>query len=166
MRYCLPGLLLIAATVHAQEAQPTKVEPRNGRCSIEFPGKPTDRSADRGTQYIQQMLDGRAGLMLQFNEATNKVDPKDPEMVKKFFDKVQDAVQDALKGSKVTKSEDATFEKNPARDLELDVPDLGLYRVKLILTPNLFYQVAVCGPKDFVNGPQAKKFVESFKLKN
>ena len=55
--------------------------------------------------------------------------------------------------------------KYPSRILELEVPKVGPYRTRFVVTPTHFYQITFAGPKEFVESADAKKFFESFKVK-
>lgn len=166
MHFRLSCLSLIFAVVaSAQESKSTKVEPRDGKCEITFPSKPTEKAGEKSVQIIMEALDGKAALMLQFNETPNKVTVEDAESVKKIFDLGQKALENKLEG-KLVKSEDGKFSGQPSRDIDMEVKGLGIYRVRFIVTDSRFYQVTAAGPKEYVSGDEVKKFMESFKLKD
>ena len=52
--------------------------------------------------------------------------------------------------------------KFPMKEVDLEVKGLGIYRTKWIITEKGFYQLVVAGPKDFIEGKDAKKFMDSF----
>lgn len=167
MKWLLPcvSLILLAGLTRAQDNKPTKVEPKDGRCEIVFPGKPAEKGNDKSTQILLETQDGKAALMLQLNEMPNPVPIDNADEVKKRFEGGQGALVNALKG-KILKSEDGKFGGYPCRDIDMEVPMLGIYRVKFILTGPKFYQVTAAGPKDYISGDEVKKFMESFKLKD
>ncbi len=46
----------------------------------------------------------------------------------------------------------------------MESPKLGIYRTRLIHRGTHFYQIAVAGPKDVVDSPDAMKFLDSLKF--
>jgi len=155
----------VFAFAFAAQADNTKVEPKEGKCEIVFPGKPTEKPGDKSLQIIMETLEGKGALMLQYNDMPNKIPTDNAEAVKKILDGGQGGLTQALKG-KILKSEDGKFGDHPSRDIDMEVPMLGVYRVKFIFTGDKFYQVTAAGPKDYVNGEEVKKFMESFKIKD
>ncbi len=166
MKWALPCLSLLCVVALGQaDDKWAKVEPKDGNCEIQFPGKATEKVDDKNksTQVTLELMDGKAVYMLQFNDMPNKIPIDQADVVKKIFDGGQSGLTNALKG-KITKSDDSKFGKYPARDIDMEVPMLGLYRVKLVLTGDKLYQVTAAGPTDFVKGDDVKKFMESFKI--
>jgi hypothetical protein len=75
------------------------------------------------------------------------------------------SLKNIFKGAKVQSEKDFKFnDKYPARDMEIDVPMLGIYRTRFVLTGSKVYQVTVLGPKDYQSSAEVKKFLESFKI--
>ncbi len=50
--------------------------------------------------------------------------------------------------------------------MSVELPMLGIYKTPIIVTPKVLYQLTVLGPKEYIEGEEAKKFLESFKLKD
>ncbi len=167
MKWVLTGLSLACVVVLcAADDKWMKIEPKDASCSIEFPGKPKEEMGEKSWHVSLPVKSDTAAYSLQINELQNKAPLDQPDAVKKILDQAQQALMksDKLEGNKLVKSEDGMFGKYPSRDIELTVPKLGVYRVKLVLTTDKFYQVIVAGPADFTKGDDAKKFYESFKL--
>lgn len=143
-----------------------KVAPEGGKCEILFPAKPTEKAQKDSTQVILERENGKVALMLQYNELPKQIDVGSADAVKVVLNGGRDGLKNAFKGSKIVSEKDFKFaDKYPARDIDMEVPQLGIYRVRFILTGPKFYQVTVLGPKDYMAGAESKKFWESFKLK-
>jgi hypothetical protein len=169
MKWVLTCLSLICLAVGASaDSKWTKIEPKDGNCEIEFPGKPTEEIKDKDWHYSLRAQSDTANYLLHITELSNKAPLDQPDAVKKIFDQGQTGLMAAksLEGNKLVKSEDGKFGKYPARDVELSVPKLGTYRVKFVLTGDKFYQITAAGPEQFVKSDDVKKFVDSFKIKD
>src|SRR5262249_20708027 len=149
------ALVCMAGFVVADEKW-EKISSKIGKCEIEFPNKPKEMVAGDQTQIILEAEMGKAAYMLQFNKMPSEIDLTNADLIKKVFDGGQGGLTMALNG-KIVKSEDGKFGKFPSRDIDMEVKDLGVYRVKFILTKDQFYQVTVLGQKDFVNGKDVER---------
>jgi hypothetical protein len=85
------------------------------------------------------------------------------DAVKRIFDGGQGGLTNALKG-KILKSDDGKFGPYPIRDIEMEVPSLGIYKVRFVLSANRFYQVTAVGPEEFTSGKDVARFMKSFKI--
>lgn len=161
-------LLSAAFVASGQETQWTRIDVKDGGCSIEFPGKPVDPgqlNQSKGQQLILEVLDGKGAYMLQHNLFEKAIDVKDDALVKKIFDGGQSGLKNALKGN-ISRADDGEFKGYPTREIEMEVANLGIYRVKFVLTPNRFYQLTAAGPKEFTSGGDVERFIKSFKIKD
>ncbi|MCX7699986.1 MAG: hypothetical protein N2039_03835 [Gemmataceae bacterium] len=159
-------VLSVTLIARGQEARWTRIDVKDGRCSIEFPGKPMDPgqlNKSKGQQLILEVLDGKGAYMLQHNQFEKAVDVKDADLVKRIFDGGQNGLEKALKGN-ISRADEGEFKGFPTREIEMEVANLGIYRVKFVLTPNRFYQVTAAGPKEFTSGPDVERFIKSFKI--
>src|SRR6516162_10906675 len=146
MKWALTCLSLIGvAAIGMSDDTWMKIEPKDGGCTIEFPGKPKEDKGDKSSSYSLATKSNTAAYWLTINELQNKARLDQADEVKKLFDRAQQALINTkeLEGNKLVKSEDGKFGKYPSRDVELSVPKLGVYRAKLILTDDKFYQVTV-----------------------
>ena len=139
------------------------VSSAEGKFKAEFPKKPTTIPGDKGIQIVLEAEGGKAAYMIQSSAVEISIDDKDK--VKAIFDAGQSSMEKALKGT-IASSKDGTFgdDKLPSRDIDMDAPSLGIYRVKLILDGKKMYQVTALGPKDFVNGKNVERFMKSFQI--
>ena len=170
----LAALTVVALTLFAAADEPKK-DPKPkaadwvkvsdpGKFEIEFPGKPTERASPAGTQYTLQMTSPSAVLMATAAPLPSKIDLTDDKAVRVIFDNAVKSTKEALGGKIVSDKESKLADKYPARDVDLETPLLGTYRARWVLTDKGFIQVVVSGPKDFVDGADAKRFRESFKV--
>ncbi len=167
------ALLLVIGLARADEAKSdwVKVAPKDGNCEVQFPAKPTEKDVEPAgsRQVLLQREGGKAALMLQITAMPKALDLKNADLVKTVLDRSRDALQKAFEkqGGKIVSDKDTKIkDKYPARDLDMEIPQLGLYRVRIILTGPKLYQVTMLGPKDYVDGKEATKFWDSFKLKD
>ncbi len=170
MKSLLSGVAFFFLTLVAvaDDSAWTRIDVKEGKCRIEFPGKPLDpgklgENKSKGQQLILEVLDGKAVYMLQHNQLESQIDIKDPELVKRIFDGGQKGLQNALKGN-ISRADDGKFGAFPTREIEMEVASLGIYRVKFVLTPDRFYQVTAAGPKSFTSGKDVERFIESFEI--
>lgn len=144
-------------------AEWTKVS-EAGKFEIEFPEKPTEKAAPTGTQYLLQKTSPTALYLATAAPLPGKVDLTDDKAVKTVFDNAVASTQKGLGGKVVSDKESKVADKYPARDIDLESPVIGLFRARLILTPSGFIQVIVAGPKEVVDGADARRFRESLKI--
>jgi hypothetical protein len=145
----------------------TKYANEDLKFEVVFPGKPVEKDVAGGKQVLLEALGGKAVYFFQYTKFDNEVDVlQDPAVAKKILDGGREGGLKNLPGSKVIVEKEYKHNmKYPARDLEIDAPGLGIYRTYHILTPTHFYQVVVGGPSDFTDAATAKRFLDSFKLK-
>jgi hypothetical protein len=142
----------------------TKVAPEGGKCEIMFPGKAKETDQKGGKQLMVEREGGKAAMLLQFNDI-GAIDIKNAEAVKVIMDGASGGLKTVFKSAKVQSEKDFKFNnKYPAREIEMDVPMLGIYRTRFVLTGSKVYQVTVLGPKDYQASAEVKKFLESFKI--
>ena len=146
-----------------KDADWTKVS-EAGKFDIEFPGKPTEKAAPTGTQYLLQKTNPTALYLATAAPLPAKIDLTDAKAVKAVFDNAVASTQKGLGGKVVSDKEAKVDDKYPARDIDLESPGLGVFRARLVMTPSGFIQVIVAGPKEFVDGADAKRFRESLKV--
>jgi hypothetical protein len=170
MKFPALAVVLLAAVAPAADdpkAEWVKVEPEGGKCAALFPVKPKETKSEDGRLYVIERQEGKAALMVQYSKLPTPVDVKNADNAKFLFDAGRDGVTKSFKGAKVASEKDFKFaDKYPARDVVTDVPGTGVYKTRFVLTGPNFYQVTILGPKDYADGPEAKKFLDSFHLKD
>jgi hypothetical protein len=170
MRYLsLTLAILLAAPLAAQEAKKSewvKVASDKGKFEVLFPTKPTSPGAGEGAQqFLLESADGKSALLAQVNVYPEKIDLQSKETIDDMFKRALEGLQGSFKGSKVVEIKEITFDKKyRGKDVDLEVPDLGIYRTRWIATETGFIQLAVLGPKDYIKSDEVKKFFESLKI--
>jgi hypothetical protein len=162
MRAILSLVLLAGGFLLADEAWQT-ISSARGKFSVRLPGKPKVVEVPGNGQWTFKTEDGKAGFITSFSEYGRKI-PLDGDLPKKMLDSNLAGLQKSL-NAKLISSKDLKFnDKFPARDIELEVPSIGLYRLRIILTEERMYQIVAMGPKEFVEGQDARSVRDSFKL--
>ena len=157
---------LSLVSVAADQKNPGVVAGEGSGSEISFPAKPKEIAQGTGKQWILERENGSVALMLQFNPFPNAVDTTNATAVDAIMDSGRSALIKALKNSELASEKKFKYDnKYPARDIDVNHPVFGIYRVRFIVTPTKFYQVTILGPKDYQNKDEAKSFMNSFKLK-
>jgi hypothetical protein len=146
-----------------KDADWTKVT-EAGKFEIEFPGKPTEKAAPTGTQYLLERSGPTGFYLATAAPLAGKLDLTDAKAVKAVLDNAVASTAKGLGGKVASDKDTKVADKYPARDVDVEGAGLGLVRVRLVLIHNGFIQVMVAGPKEFVDGAEAKRFRESFKV--
>ena len=102
--------------------------------------------------------------MLNQNDLPNAIDLTDKALVKKKFEDSRDLTIRSFKGGKLLKSKELELGKIPGYTYDAEMPG-GIYRSRLYLTEKSFVQIVVGGSKEFVDSAEAKKFLDSLKIK-
>lgn len=158
-------VLLLTAGLRADDG--VKTETADGKAEIMFPAKPVEKGGATNKQFILERDGGKAALLLQYNNLPKEADITNADAVKTVLDRGRDSLKNAFKGAKIAAEKDFKFaDKYPARDIDAEVPGLGTYRTRFILTGSKFYQVTMLGSTDYLGGKEAKAFWDSFKLKD
>ena len=168
------AVVALCAPAFSQETkkkdEPKKAEwvkiVEKAKYEVEFPSKPKEMGPDGAKQYILETEGGKAAFLSQYNAFPKSIDLTDEKLLAAIFENAAKGLEKAFKGSKVVADKASKFGKFPQKDVDLEVPELGLYRTRWILTTEGFYQLTVLGPKDYVNGADATKFFKTFKLKD
>lgn len=129
---------------------------------VEFPGKPKESSASGKSQLVLEAMGGKAAYLLMVNVMPVKIDITNKAAIKKILDGGRDGGVKGLKG-KLVSEKDITMGKYPGRTFDIQTAT-GLYRSRVYLTEGKMFQVVVFGPKEFSDGADAKKFLESLKI--
>jgi hypothetical protein len=167
-------LVLSAGLLPAQDADWSTFSSTDSKCEIKFPGKFQTLKrkglaiGDPAQFDVTALLEvgGNTSYLLSIIAFPKDIAVDNKELVKKVMENVLADTLKNLTGSTLLKESEMTIGGFPARDVDIDWPSRGIYRAQLIVTPHWLYQVIVSGPKDFVEGADAKKFRASFKMKN
>ena len=171
MRILIMTLVVVLAyQVRADDSKKKSEESTVGlgatKAEVRFPDKPAKKEIKGGAQYLLETMGGKAVFLATANPWIGKTDITNKDFVKTVFENAVGGLEKSLKGKKLSDKEAKFADKYPSRDVDLDVPGLGIYRTRWVMTPTAFIQIVVAGPKEFVDGAEAKKFMESLKVKD
>jgi hypothetical protein len=138
----------------------TRITTKDGKVTVLFPHEPTESKEGGDSMYILESRDGKTALL--FNPIALPIDLTDKALVKKVLDGARDGGIRAAKG-KLVSTRDVNLGKYPGQTFDAEIP-LGAYRKGLYLTGQDMIQITVLGPKEFVDGPVATKFLDSLKI--
>ena len=159
--------VVIFGAVSADEGKTdwVKVADKDAKFEGQFPAKPKELPEKGRKRFFVERESGKVTLMLQADVFPQQVDTGNADAVKLIMDNSRAALVKSFKGAKLLSEKDLKFaKKHPARDVNIDIPAAGVFRVRMIITPSRLYQVVILGSKDYQKGAEAKQFVESFKL--
>lgn len=129
-----------------------------------FPAKPVVKSGKITTE-IELKRGGIKMISVRINVNPLPVDTSDAAAMKKIFDTGRDTTLKVTKGAKVVAEKDLAIGKHPARDIEFETPQ-WFDQQRHVFTPTRTYNISIMGPKEYVEGPEVKKFLENFKIKD
>ena len=131
--------------------------------SAVFPNKPTKTTSRNFLIYFYESKDGKTVFLLNQAELPKEVDLTDKELVKQVFDQLREI--DILKSKKkLLSKKELEFGKYPSQSFDLEA-STGIIRKRIYLTEKSVIQIFVSGSKEFVDGPEVKKFFDSLKIK-
>jgi hypothetical protein len=84
--------------------------------------------------------------------------------IKKALENARRGAEASTRGKPIDKDKPITLDGHPGLEFQLDVPNLGIYRSRVYIVGDRFYQVSILGPKEVATGPQADMVLDSFKL--
>lgn len=166
MRLILMTVAVLAPlTVRADDPKPEwkKYTPKDCKCEIQFPDKVEEKTPPGTTQMLLSTPAGN--YMLTCSKIDTPIPADNAAVVKLLLDKTCDGLVSNLEGKAVTTKDVKVQDKYAGRDLAMESAKTGgAYKTRTVLTADRLYQIAVFGPKAFVDGPDAKKFLDSFKI--
>jgi hypothetical protein len=87
----------------------------------------------------------------------------DTDAINARLERVRKGLEERLKGKLVSERRIA-LEKHPGLEFSLEVPSAGIYRSRIYIVRDRFYQVAVLGPKEAALSKEAAAVLDSFRL--
>jgi hypothetical protein len=155
-RYCwLAAVVVLGGLAGPVAAQDKPYVWKEGRVEALFPGTPKE-SKDK----LELTKGGVAYLVIR-SEVPDL--GKTPGAETLFFDVMRGTLVKALQAKLISEKE-LKVDDAPGRELLLEVPNLGVFRMRFILVGNRMYQVSVMGRMEAVTGKEAEAFFKSFKL--
>jgi hypothetical protein len=160
--FCVALLLLPAASAEDKPAEGKKVTTKDGKVSATFPAQPTEKKGLNMVVFLHEGKDGKTALVLNQGVLPQQVDLTDKDLVKKVLDGGREGGIRAIKGKLITNKE-IKLGKYPGQSFDAEV-SIGVYRARVYLTGKHMIQVVAVGSKEYVDGAEAKKFLDSLKL--
>ncbi len=164
-RLTLCVALLVAPFVFADEKADTKgvkITTKDGKASAVFPAQPTKVKLDIAVAYNLRNKEKNTSFLLVEGDMVNEVDLTDKAAVEKRFEEGRNATLRAIKGTLVSEKH-IKLGKLPGYTFDAELPG-GIYRSRTYMKQKICIGVVVGGSKEFVDGPEAKKFLDSLKI--
>ena len=136
-----------------------KITSEDGKVSAVFPHEPTGKEAD-GKLHFYTRKDGTA---VWIRRSVLEVDLTDKEAVKRVFEGGRNGGIGQLKGKLLSKK-DLRLGKYPGHTYDAATKTGSVYRSRMYLTGKHIVQIGILGPKEDIDGPEAKKFLDSLKI--
>jgi hypothetical protein len=161
---CL-ALTLVAGLLSAgaPKAKWRLYAPKGAGAKVQFPGEAKEEKTKHGNNLVLTAMGDKAAYLMSYKAFGSDLDLTDKVLVKKILDNARAASARKL-GGKLLDEKDIKLGKAVGRSFDLSVPDLGVYRSRVYLTPKRVYQITVTGPKELVEGADATKFLGSLQL--
>jgi hypothetical protein len=136
-----------------------------GGCSVLLPGAPTEQTRQVGGGQTVHLLSaevGKVAYVLSYAE-TPKLAKATAEDIEKAFAHARDQAVTQFKGKVIGEAE-RKLNGHPGREILIEAPGLGVYRVRLYLVGPRLYQVIVLGPREVALGKESDRYLDSFRL--
>jgi hypothetical protein len=144
------------------EVKEAKITTKDGKVSVVFPGRPRKRTAGTAERYVLERIGGKSGFVFNRNDLPEGLDLTNEAVITKAFENARDAILRKSKG-KLLGSKEIKLGKLPGYTFDSDIEGT-VCRVRIYFVESSFVQVNVIGSKEFVEGPEAKKFLDSLKI--
>ncbi len=160
---CWLGVMggLVEPTVVVAESWPI-LQPQDEGFAIAMPGQP--KKSTRTVQLRQETtyrLQTAAGV---FQLSYLRLDgPPDEDAAVMLLKEIPPQVAQNASGKIVANQAFRFDDDYPAREFEIETRD-GNLRTRLIVVDDRLFQITVIGTKEWVHGPQARKFWKSFRV--
>lgn len=164
------GFIFVLVAANPAQSQPDAYSPPDGNCSVRFPGKP--KVATQTTKSALGDLKVFTATYANSDGSTYMISYTDfpPEAAKlDSRDTLYEGVREGLKGKdgKVLAESNKEIGSLKLAGREFDIErDKGKSRIRfrVVLHDGRLYQVAVIGSAKFVDGKDAKSFIDSFEI--
>jgi hypothetical protein len=82
----------------------------------------------------------------------------------KLLEGAKEQMKKEMPGAKVIREDNVTVDGNPGKDFTTEIPGLGITRVRSVAVGQRICQSQVIGAKDFVQSPEADRYLQSLKI--
>jgi hypothetical protein len=137
-----------------------------GKFTVLMVGTPKEKKqvikaagSDTTLNFYVNEIDAKRALVVSFNDLS----AFPPSAIDDILDKSTKSVNSALKG-KVLSLTKISLGEHPGREVQIRMPDKGLYKAHILLVGNRLYQVIAVGPEEFMQSPPVAAYFKSFKV--
>jgi hypothetical protein len=168
IRFLTPLLFagLLAAVSEAAQTEWKEFVWREGRCSILMPGEPRELKIPTGgvgDTFIRMVEKGNNAWAVTYLDVPG-MDKAPKDVITQALVNGRDGAAKSTNG-KLLSDRDIKLGEHPGKEFELELPGGMLrYRSRVYIVSGRLYQMVVTGPRDVVQGREADRFLESFKL--
>ena len=164
------SLLLLSISLlfpGSQESAWKTISPKDSGYSVAFPRSPKESTqpvhTDAGTFQLHQTLytTSQCAFLAAYTDFASSI--VEPASVKKILDGARDGAIKSVNG-KLIRERKLMIAGYPGREFEVAVQMNMIYRERLFLVKDRFYQVVVVAPKNYEDQDEISKFLESFRL--
>jgi hypothetical protein len=166
-QFVIAGALLSVLAAQAQ----IKLEPFTSKAcgfSILMPGTPKEQAmkvkSDRGELESKTFGLGTDNKVHWMVVVVDYPPDTPAELADALLDGAVKGTAKGLGGKTLSEGKITLDNKYPGRQFQVESEKVGIHRAHVFLVGNRLYQIVVRGPKEGVTSPEAKKYLESFKL--
>ncbi|HYT90273.1 MAG TPA: hypothetical protein VEL76_16315 [Gemmataceae bacterium] len=155
----------LTATVAGQGSW-QEVAWKEGKCTLLLPAAPTI------VKNRLQLVHGDGIYTVHYvdrpklpetKEEKERDEKSKQQETERTLDKTRDDLVASLKG-KLLREQKIMLGSIPGRELEIEVPVLGIYRVRMYQAGSRFYQLLLVGPRAVTSSRDAERFFASFRV--
>ena len=163
-----PAVAAVCLLLPAAGAAQTEWKERTwkaGDCSALLPGEPVEQTKDVGQGrkvYLWIVSQGKIAYVVSYADM--------PELAKAGGELIEKALENGRKQAAVNLKGKVIYDKehklngNPGREVHIETPALGIYRMRMYVIGPRLYQVIVLGPREVALSKDSDRYLDSFKV--
>ena len=163
LTFCFVLAALCMVCWRKTDNSPKTITFKDGKVSAVFPHQPMEGTDGEVVTYVYEARGPVSAYSVSQGLSPDAIDLTDKDCIKKVFETLRDASVLEFKG-KILSDRVIDLADFPGYTFDIGFGDC-VYRTRIYLTRKSFVQIAVVGPQEFVDGPEAKKFLDSLKIK-
>ena len=160
----MPSLVfsLLVCSVGAEPEDWVTLSPKDGGFTAQFPAQPQERANRTGTTWMLAQKDRVYNIAR--NPAPGGENPS-PREINTALNEVRDNIIKRVE-AKLLSERTLEHHRIPAREFLFALPqEKGHLRLRCFVVKGHVYEVKVGGPRDYVAGPDADKFLQGLIIK-
>jgi hypothetical protein len=159
----LAGVLLLGG---CQDGQMREYTSPDGQFKVLFPGKPKEETQlGIGGLMKKVSVSRRDGAYVVTAQEVKIAPDAAPAVLEDRLDGVRNGAVSNIRGKLLREEKITLAGRYPGRDIVAEMPEqVGLLRDRLYLVGDRLYQVMVMGRREWVESPDAQRFLDSFTL--